>query len=201
VSERSGATRHKLEEAAFFLGYLKPNYGKDKKFDFFLSAFLNAARAVTWIMGAEYGKVDGYKAWYDALRVDAKEEELLKGTGDARNRSLKSEPLRTLQEAVLEGVRLNVDDTSFIDDEAEKIMKRIALERLNVRIGGSSGKYTVTAVVDGKPVTLHVRRASFDRKLKEFPDQHILDVCTRYHHWLATLVSECEAKFGPSIRR
>lgn len=196
MSERRGATLHKLEEAAFFLGHLKPNYGKEKKFDFFLSAFLSAARAVTWIMGAEYARVDGYKAWYDALKVDATEEELLKGTGDARNRLLKSEPLRTLQEVMLEGVRLKEEDTSFIDDEAEKLMKRIAQEGLKVSIGGSSGKYTVTATLDGKPVTLYVRRASFDRKLKEFPDQHILDVCTRYHDWLAKLVGECEAKFG-----
>lgn len=185
-------TRHKLEEAKFFLGFLKPNYGKEKKFDFYLSAFFNAARAVTWIMRAEYGKFEGWAAWYDALQPDAEEERLLDGITDARNRSLKSEPLRTL-------VRIISRPQTDSGDEAEgaSLFARIQNERIPVKIfSTSAGKFRFEAVIDGQPVTLHFGQTDFDRRLREFPDQHIVSVCNRYYDWLSKLVADCEAKFG-----
>lgn len=192
---KDGDTQHKLEEAAFFLGHLKPNYGKEKKFDFYLSAFISAARSVPLIMRAQYSRVEGWETWYAAEQAKA-DEPLKKGTTLARNRSLKSEPLRTLDEISLQGVHLKKDDTSFYDDKAEKLMRRIVDEGLPVTIGGSSTKYTIKAVIDQKPVTLYIRQAGIARSLKEFPGEHILDVCSRYYDWLAKLVADCEAKFG-----
>lgn len=190
-AERRGATRHKLEEAEFFLGFLTKNYGKEKKFDFYLSAFFSAARSVPLIMRAEYEKIDEWQAWFAAEQ--AKADALLKaGTAKARNRSLKSEPLRTLKETLISGPYMDDGD----EVKAEKIMQRIVRERVPATIGGSSGKYTVEAVLDGQQVKLYVRQAMFDRRLEEFPDEHILDVCNRYYNWLAKFVAACEERFG-----
>lgn len=189
---KNGATQHKLEEAAFFLGFLKQNYGREKKFDFYLSAYLGAARAVTWIMRSEYGKVAGWEDWFSAVKVDGDVARLLGGTTDARNRSLKIAPFRTFKEALLEGITTETGDSV----EGERLMQRIVREQIPADIGGSTGQYTVTAVVDGQPITLNVRLARFDRRLEEFPDQNILDVCHRYYDFLAKLVADCEAKFG-----
>src|SRR4051812_36388447 len=139
------AVRHKLQEAKFFLGFLADNYGKEKKFDFYLSAFFGAARAVIWIMGSEFDKVDGYREWIASRKVaSAAEERLLGGITDARNRSQKSKPLRTFKEAVMQD--LYTDTGGSV--EAEKIMQRIVREKIVTTIGGTSGKYTLDAVLD-----------------------------------------------------
>ena len=186
-------TRYKLEEAEFFLGFLETNYGKQKKFDFYLSAYFGAARAVTWIMRSEYSKVEGWEDWFKRLESDAEEERLLAGIKDLRNRSLKSEPLRTLVETHLGDL---YTDTPGEHAEAEKIMGRIVRENIPMAIGGSSGKYRIEAVIDGRPVCLHVRQAMFHRRLKEFPDEHILTICNKYYKFLKRIVAECEARFS-----
>lgn len=89
MNDRGFRTRRKLEEAKFFLDQLRPNYGKEKKFDFYLSAFISAARSITWVMGAEYGDVPGYKDWFDGLQPSEEEERLLKGTNTLRVRTQK----------------------------------------------------------------------------------------------------------------
>ena len=59
MAKRGHRTKHKLEEAKFFLEQLRANYGKLKKFDYFLSAFISSARSVTWVMRNEYSSVPG----------------------------------------------------------------------------------------------------------------------------------------------
>jgi hypothetical protein len=193
---KEGATRLKLEEAKFFFGFLTPNFGKEKKFDFYLSAFLSAARAVLWKLQWEYSDVEGFKDWYKGKKseVDGEVDRLLKGTGDARNRTHKSAPLRTLKEVNVSGVYVEDGD----DSEAEKVMQRIVSEKLPVSIGGSPGKYKIGARVDGKHVSVYVREARFDRELEEFPGEHIVPLCSRYYDLLAKIVAECEAKFPHS---
>jgi hypothetical protein len=75
---RGYRTNHKLGEAKFFLDQLTPNYGKLKKFDYFLSAFISSARSVLWVMRNEYDAVPGWEAWFDARKPNTEEEALLK---------------------------------------------------------------------------------------------------------------------------
>ena len=60
-----GSTRHKLEEATYFLGQMKSTLEDDKVFSFNLSAFVTAARSVTMIMNVEFAHVTGFKSWYE----------------------------------------------------------------------------------------------------------------------------------------
>ncbi len=69
MSAHGHLTQFKLDEARFFLDHLAPNYGKERKFDFFLSAFISAARSVTWVMKAEYADVEGWAAWFHLVRL------------------------------------------------------------------------------------------------------------------------------------
>jgi hypothetical protein len=194
--ERRGATRFKLQEAEFFLGFLKSHYGYAMKFDFYLSAFMSAARSVLLIMRAEFEKVEGWEAWYQAEQSRA-DQLLKKGTTEARNRSLKSDPLRTLGGYALYDFYSETGDPA----KAGEQMRRIAQSGLPVNIFGTSGRYKIEANIDGEPVVLYARDARIDRTLEEFPGERIPDVCQRYYDWLAKLVGDCEAKFGTSTDR
>jgi hypothetical protein len=96
MGQRGDRTSRKLEEAAFFLGRLAENYGKLKRFDFYLSAFISSARSVLWVMRNEYCGVDGWEDWYQARQPSDEERALLRGTNNLRVRLEKIAPLETL---------------------------------------------------------------------------------------------------------
>jgi hypothetical protein len=88
---------------------------KERKFDFYLSAFVSSARAITWVMKSEYGKVPGWKAWYDARKAAPDEARLLKGTNALRTRLTKQEALRTTARIQLGGVKLSKSEYDRIN--------------------------------------------------------------------------------------
>lgn len=59
-------TRSKFDEAQFFLERMKESRGTEE-FQYYLSAFLSAARAVTWVLDKEYKNseyADDFVNWY-----------------------------------------------------------------------------------------------------------------------------------------
>ena len=52
--------RHKLDEAQYFLELANNNIEDDKIFSFNISAFLAAARSVTYFMQYEFNNADGF---------------------------------------------------------------------------------------------------------------------------------------------
>ena len=72
--KRRGATRYKLQEAEFFLGFLKSHYGYQMKFDFYLSAraisLLRDARRVRLLYGVRQAQSRGREA------LERREEEM-----------------------------------------------------------------------------------------------------------------------------
>jgi hypothetical protein len=191
---REGDTRRKLEETEFFLGQLKPNYRKVKKFDNYLSAYFSAARSVMWVMRAEYDEVPEWEAWFKKRmgELDSDEKRLFAGTTKLRNRSQKSEPVKTLKETFVSDLYLENGDTV----ELQNVLKRIAGRKILTDLGGVPGKYTVEFTIDGQRVKLLARSVQMDRRLEEFPNEHILTVCQSYYALLAAIVKECEARFG-----
>jgi hypothetical protein len=57
-------TRHKLEEAEYFLEGMKRNIENDKLFSFNLSAFVTSARSVSFIMQKQYSGHKKFSEWY-----------------------------------------------------------------------------------------------------------------------------------------
>jgi hypothetical protein len=106
MSARGHLTQLKLDEARFFLDQLAPNYGKERKFHFFLSAFISAARSVTWVMKAEYADVEDWTTWFQSLAPPNKEAALLKGTTEVRNRAQKHSPLQTMTQLKVDGLTI-----------------------------------------------------------------------------------------------
>ena len=191
MKNRGKLTQLKVEEAAFFLGYLNPNYGKEKKFDFFLSAFISAARSVLWVMRSEYVDVEGWEAWYESVEPSPEEEILFRGTTSVRNRTQKVGSLQTMSMLAVDNIVVSESDSARIAETIENAHG----EELKVHIGGSNGKYYVQLNCGGELLKLPVETVKFKRELKEFPDREILEVCKTYYESVASLVALCRSKF------
>ena len=55
---------------------LEQNWRHFPHVDYFLSAFVSAARSVTWVMRSEYGKNADWVEWFDAKKPSSKVREL-----------------------------------------------------------------------------------------------------------------------------
>jgi hypothetical protein len=191
MSARGQSTQLKLEEAKFFLDQLAPNYGKEKKFDFYLSAFISAARSVTWVMRAEYSDAKGWEEWFESLEPSKEETSLLKGTTEVRNRAQKYEPLQTMTQLRVEGLKIPDADLPRVTEA----LARSSTGQLPAHVGGSRGNYFVDIEVEGERLRLPASTVLFDRRLEEFPDKNILEVCNAYYEALERLVRQCREKF------
>lgn len=191
MSSRGHLTQLKLDEARFFLDQLAPNYGKERKFDFLLSAFISAARSVTWVLAAEYGEVEGWKVWFGSLAPSQEEATLLKGTNEVRIRTQKRGPLRTMSQLKVEGLAL---PEPYVARLTEALAKSPTGE-LPAHVGGSRGQYFVEIEIEGERLRLPAENVIIDRHLEEFPDKNILSVCNAYYTELESLVRQCRERF------
>lgn len=175
-------------EANFFLEKLKEDCSSNH-FDFYLSAFISAARSVTFMMQKEYKYHDGWQQWYQTkLSEDVFVKSLFKRFNDMRTKTIHTETIATagFAGAIIPGDVLTEEVKDFIKQmEGEKI--EMILERSNDRTESAKieeGKL----VVNGK-MTL-IRFAS------EFPEIDILGACYLYYEILESWVIECENRFG-----
>lgn len=63
-----GAVEEKLAETEFFLRKLRGVRQLSAEGPYFFSAFVSAARSVTWAMQASLNHVDGFPAWYETVQ-------------------------------------------------------------------------------------------------------------------------------------
>ncbi len=191
MSGRGDLTRLKLDEARFFLDQLAPNYGKERKFDFLLSAFISAARSVTWVMDAEYADVEGWRAWFESLAPSEEEAAVLKGTNEVRIRTQKRGPLQTMTQLKVDGLTI---PEAYVAQVTEALAKSPTGE-LPAHVGGSRGQYFVEIEIDGERLRFPAGNVIIDRRLEEFPDKHIPRVCNAYYAELESLVRKCRERF------
>lgn len=179
-------TRHKLNEASFFLSKLDEHYHDNVRnlitgerqppvFSYFLSAFVSAARSVTWIMRSEYAKIAGWEQWYQSKQVIDEERALLKLFNDLRVRSEKSEPL-------LPGYLLRFAN----EPGAPERDLRVPRIRVSIR---SADEGDDRIIQDGEVV-------AWTWTLDELDGQDVLAACRGYRALLSALMDECEARFA-----
>lgn len=121
-------TERKLGEAKYFLRQLTPDY---VYFDYILSAYLNAARSVTWIMRHEFDKVVGWECWFKSCEISEKEKKLLKEINDFRILSAKKTGIKT-DYYFMDGLVVEKEEDyqmveSFISEYAEGEVIKITL--------------------------------------------------------------------------
>lgn len=85
-------TKRKLDESRYFLSKLDVD---DPYFDYNLSAFLNAARSISWVMRNEFHAFEEWEDWFKQYKLSDKSKELLKDINDLRIESTKRAGIKT----------------------------------------------------------------------------------------------------------
>ena len=85
-------TERKYHESIYFLRKFDID---DPYFDFNLSAFLNAARSITWVMRHEFNKMDGWEKWFQEYYLPENGRQILKEINDLRVEATKKSGLKT----------------------------------------------------------------------------------------------------------
>jgi len=187
-------TRRKLDEAAYFLHKVQAHYydalhaqlrGEDPppEFHYYLSAFVSAARSVTWVMRSEYSATDGWEEWFKTRVVSAEDRELLRGFNELRVRSEKIAPLNP-------GHHIEIENEEVPPlSERDPTMPRSRL--------------TITEVLENDEpgeVLLEAEVRVYQWRIDQFQDEELLTAARRYTGLLSSLVEECEAAFdAPAV--
>jgi len=173
-----------LNEARYFLAKLDEHYFDHVRgmfdenrpppvFAYYLSAFLSAARSVTWVMRHEYVRILGWKDWFRNQNVTEQQRVLLKVFNDLRVRSNKLEPLPLGHSIRFLGEH----------DAPERDPR---LPRLQVTI----------RTADEREEVIHSGEvAAFSWTLDDFDGEDLLPSCKQYVELLASLVEDCEQRF------
>jgi hypothetical protein len=89
------AAREKLLEAQYFLERMREKSSDRAAFKYNLSAFLSAARSVTFYMQKEFKHTPGFEEWYAAEQEVMRRDPLVPFFVEARNVSLKQQHVPT----------------------------------------------------------------------------------------------------------
>ena len=192
MTQLGARTKHKLGEARFFFEQLAPNYGKLKKFDYYLSAFISSARSVLWVMRSEFAEVPGWEEWYKSHKPDDEEAALLKGTNAVRIRTEKLGSLQTASTFIVQGITMPKDKLG----EFQELMAKAKGKPIPMKLAGTSKNCTLEMEVEGNLHVFPATEVILKRKLEEFPEREILEVCEKYYDAISAVVHECNEKFN-----
>lgn len=179
-------TRHKLNEARFFLDKMDEHYFDHVQhmfdeqplshpvFGYFLSAFLSAARSVTWVMKHEYKRIPGWEQWYTNETATEQQQDLMKLFTNLRNRTQKEETLPLAH-------------SIWLGDENDSPERDPRIPRLQV---------TISPVDDeSNDAKYHGEITALLWTMDELDGEDLLPSCKQYFELLASLVKACEQRF------
>lgn len=161
-------TRHKALEAAHFLSMMKQTFQDDDLFSYNLSAFLSAARSITFFMQKQYNRRAGFAEWYCPRQFALSADAELKYLNEARVESLKKE-------------------TVAIGATREKSFKA------DVILVASAGA-THSDKADAEPPP-QIPPTTFRRFFPKFKGIDVLQFCDAQLARLTALVDQCESRF------
>ncbi len=160
-------TRHKAEEAKFHLLQAKERYQEDDVFSYFLSAFLSAARSITFYMKKQYGKQKGFAEWYCVEQTKMIADKDLEYLNDARVEDVHR---RSVSTGRTRAVTCSTD-VIVVKEGEEELIETMPIE--------------AEETVKDKSVTLN-------RYFAERESVEIIEFCSCQLSKLTALVARCE---------
>jgi hypothetical protein len=182
-------TQYKLHEAQFFMAHIERDWRHLPQVDFYLSAFVSAARSVTWVMRAEFSNVMGWSQWFDAKKPSSTIRGLLKTMNDVRVRATKTDPLktRTTAKISISPDEMTPEIMAYLEGGATGLIYLEPVDSTN----------TTFVIKKGNDILAKAHLTCAQHELPEFQGQDSKDVCREYLRELEDLVKECHAKFNP----
>lgn len=163
-------TRHKNKEADYFLSKMNEFFYDDAIFAYNLTAFLSAARSITWYMQKQYKHQKGFDEWYRQKQKEMSDDPELQYCRHARNEDLKTESVPTVATRIKKsciGVSIAENGTP----ETEQVKKA------EIRPPTKSNPETVR------------------RFFQKFSDVDVREFCEEQLIKLTKIVKECEDPF------
>ena len=164
------STRHKVEEASYFLSNMKQTFKDDEYFSYNLSAFLSAARSITFYMQKQYKHKNSFSEWYCQKQIIMSADSELQYLNKARVEDVHKTPVKT-------------GATRIINFTIDAIL----VER-NVKVGGQEEK--VEHKSDKKDNVETIRRFFIN-----YEHEDVVSFSERQLKKLDQLVEECENYF------
>lgn len=173
-------TREKLREAKYFLERMKEEQSNRDTFKYNFSAFLSAARSVTFIMQGEFKNVHGFEKWYKEKRSEMQNDESMKFFNKKRRMTIHQQPVRPhahVNTSISEHITIS-DSISIVITRADGTVERRESEPMSPP---APAKTEVTTEW----------RWYFD----DFPEKDVVTASEEYIVKLENLVEECESLF------
>lgn len=166
------STRHKIQEAKYFLNQMEKFFENDDIFDYTLSAFLSATRNITFHMQKQYKHQKDFAKWYCQNQIEMSADKELEYLKKARNKDVHVEKIQT------GATRQNsISGNAFIVKKGVKNKKSL--------------KRDDQSLIQSKTKT--VRR--FFLKVGNENKVGVVPFCERQMNKLTKLVDECEKQF------
>jgi len=194
--------RHKLEEAEYFLEGMKTNVKNDKVFSFNLSAFITAARSVTFFMQKESQNVMRFKDWYVNKQKLMDTDNDFKFLNEMRRATVHIRPVIANKKVSVSIVEPAVSVTDsvvirviragkVIEEHSSQPTKNIPspIQSLIKYV------YTIFRLLNKKSDSSKGGR-SVSRFFKERPDEDLIKLCEKYLQKLRKLLDEYEQLFN-----
>lgn len=187
-------TERKLGEAKYFLKQLTPDF---VYFDYILSAYLNAARSVTWIMRHEFNKVVGWEDWFKSCQISDKEKKLLNEINDFRILSAKKTGIKT-DHFFIKGLFVveNEKDYATIEEMNSEFEEG---DIVHMTIYDENDEEFHNKSHDKDDFSIMLRRKD-DYENSNFSRKSISNLCNDYFIFLEKQVDICVGKYSQYIQ-
>jgi hypothetical protein len=182
-----GATREKLQEAMYFLQRMENEQADRDAFKYNLSAFLSAARSVTFYTQKEFARVPDFELWYATEQEAMRRDPIMPFFLEARNRTLHQEYVPTRAR-----IRVDVEDSVGVSDSVGVVRRADGtLERWDAE------KQQPEQAAEPPPSKTSVEwKWYFQDPPSDAKEKDVMALCAGYVSVLGALVDRCEAKFA-----
>ena len=165
-------TRHKIREAQYFLSKMKQFFEDDDTFAYNLSAFLSAARSITFFMQRQYRRRDGFAEWYCPYQIKMSADLELDYLNKVRVEDVHREP-------VLTGATREVT---------------VSADAILVKEGTPVAEHEQAKETEHKPPTQSSPK-TVRRFFPKFGQVDVIEFCENQLTKLTRIVEECENRF------
>jgi hypothetical protein len=183
-------TMKKLNEARFFLKKMKEEFSKKSPtFDYYLSAFLEAARSITWIMKKEYSGNHKWEQWYNTRTPNESEKLILDRINSLRVDTVHIEPIET-------DLRINSEiDISDLQPEIIQLLTNLPGRTFDAEVGppNEDGIQAFRVNIDGNLIEGTITKVF--RQTGTIPEEDIMELCSSYFRIMEGLVKDCQSIF------
>ena len=174
-------TERKLDEAQYFLKMLNV---EDPYFDYILSAYLNAARSITWIMRHEFHNIEGWEEWFKSQMINKEQKSLLNTINDLRIASTKQNGVKT-DYYLLEKLLIDEKDYSkvkeILDEDGLYKFTLVAADEINIE-EQNENKTIIGCTVINENDSSNSRN-------------ELYNLCKDYYEFLEIQVNNCIKRF------